>query len=127
MPPRDARAFLADIRDACRGIVKRTSGVSLEDYKSDESLRLICERLLGIVGEAISQLRTHSPGTLAKITDVDRIVGFRNIVIHGYYALVHDIVWTIVTTDVPRLLLEAEALLEESRRKNPGTDPDLFS
>lgn len=112
MPRRDPRAFLSDILDSCERIGRLASGRTLEDYKRDETLRLACERLLGIMGEAVSQLQHHDPAAMARVTESERIVGFRNILIHGYYQLVDDIVWTIIQNDVPRLKREARALLE---------------
>lgn len=41
-------------------------------------------------------------------------VGFRNRIVHDYAKVDAEIVWAIVQNEVPRLLENAEALLEES-------------
>lgn len=37
------------------------------------------------------------------------IVALRNRLIHGYFAVDHDILWTIVTDDIPRLIAALES------------------
>lgn len=113
MLPRDPRAFLSDILYACDGVLSRTQGKALDDYRADETLRLACERLLGIVGEAVVQLRRHDASLALQLGEVDRIAGFRNVIIHGYFKLVDDIVWEIVRSDLPRLRQNAAAMLEQ--------------
>ncbi len=45
---RDPPALLADIRDGCKRVARLISERSLDDYKEDETLRLACERVLGL-------------------------------------------------------------------------------
>lgn len=103
MPPRDVRAFLCDICTASDGIARRIQDLTFEQYLADETLRLAVERLLGIVGEAVAQLQKVSPGILGSQDEVRQIIAFRNILVHGYYTVSHDIVWTIVSVKVPLL------------------------
>ena len=44
------------------------------------------------------------------------IVGLRNRLIHGYDDIDHDIVWQIVTTDLPLLVLELSRSLPDRGR-----------
>jgi uncharacterized protein with HEPN domain len=55
MPPRDLRAYLFDIAEACRLVDEFTRGKSADDYAGDPLLRSGVERQLEIVGEALSQ------------------------------------------------------------------------
>lgn len=57
MSMRDPRAFLSDIVRSCDGVLTRVVGKTIDDCKHDETLRLACERLLSVAGEACSQLR----------------------------------------------------------------------
>jgi uncharacterized protein with HEPN domain len=47
-------------------------------------LRSAVERQFEIIGEALSQLAKIDPAVAARIPDLRRIVGFRNVLIHGY-------------------------------------------
>lgn len=111
MAMRDPRSFLSDICDACDRTLSRIDNKILDDYRADETLRLACERLLGIVGEAISQLRRWRPDLAAQISSVERIIAFRNVLIHGYFKIVDDIVWEIMTRELPVLRGQAASLL----------------
>ena len=42
------------------------------------------------------------------------IVALRNRLVHGYFAVDHDILWTIATDDVPRLIAALEAPPEDA-------------
>jgi uncharacterized protein with HEPN domain len=46
-----------------------------------------------------------------RITDFRRIIGFRNVLIHGYSIVNHERVWSTIMDDLPKLLAEVEALL----------------
>lgn len=92
----EARKYLADIQVACNRIARFTQGKTFEDYRGDELLRSAVERQFGIVGEALARLAQDSPDVAAAIPDHPRIIGFRNILIHGYAAVDDRIVWGVI-------------------------------
>jgi uncharacterized protein with HEPN domain len=51
------------------------------------------------------RFREGSPG------EYRRIIAFRNVLIHGYDALSHDVVWDIIQTKLPLLQREMEELM----------------
>jgi uncharacterized protein with HEPN domain len=110
----DAKKLLWDAQKAAQRVARFTAGKSFADYERDELLRSAVERQLEIVGEALNRLRRVDPATAATIRDIDRIVGFRNIVIHGYATLDDRIVWGIVESYLPTLGTELDALLAAS-------------
>ncbi len=44
-----------------------------------------------------------------------QIISFRNVLAHGYDAVVDQRVWQAVTTEVPILLVEVRGLMEEEQ------------
>lgn len=64
-------------------------GKTQQDYLADKGLRAMVERKLFVVGEAMSQLRSQFPEVAQDLPDVREIVGFRNVLAHGYFALDH--------------------------------------
>ena len=106
------RKLLEDILDAASFILDRTAGVSAAVYKSDRLLRQAVERNFEIVGEAVNRLRQSDPPVAARITDADRIVAFRNVLIHVYHLIDDDEVWRVITNSLPPLLREVQELLK---------------
>jgi len=76
--------------------IKRSAVIKLDDL-----LRSAVERQLAIVGEALTQLRRIDAATADAIADLPRIVGFRNILDHGYASVDIRIVWGAIGK-VPR-------------------------
>lgn len=73
-------------------------------------LRSAVERQFEIIGEALNRLKKVDPGTLARISDYQRIIGFRNVLAHGYDVISDEIVWDVVENKLPRLGQEIEEI-----------------
>ena len=116
MRPSSAK-FLEDIREAAQTVREITSGKKFADYQADKVLRLAVERCFEIIGEAMRRLDETDPETAAKISDFRRIIAFRNVLIHGYSLVKHDLVWSVIENQVPRLITEVEGLLTVARRQ----------
>jgi uncharacterized protein with HEPN domain len=113
MPPREAKKLLFDVQQAAAAIAEFTAGKTLDDYRADRMLRSAVERQFEIIGEALAQLTKADVITAAGITDRQRIIGFRNVLIHGYSGIRDDAVWEIVSNNLPTLRSEIDALLNE--------------
>jgi uncharacterized protein with HEPN domain len=109
---RDAGKWLEDILTEGKDALEFLAGKSQEDYLVDKGLRAMVERKLFVVGEAIAQLRTQFPEVADGLPDVREVVGFRNLLAHGYFALDHRRVYDIATASLPPLLKEAESVLK---------------
>ncbi len=113
MPLRDARAYLYDISVACTLIAEFVSGRSPVDYSRDAMLRSAVERQFEIIGEALNRLKQSDPDLAGRITDVSRIVAFRNRLIHGYATVSDEVVWGVIEASLPVLAREVACLLQE--------------
>jgi uncharacterized protein with HEPN domain len=111
-PPRDKRAYFWDILDAANSIISLTAHKTIADYLAERPLRSAVEREFEIIGEALNQLEKHLPEVRTKITDFTKIVSFRNRLIHGYFAIDHEVVWGAAELFLPTLVKEVKALLE---------------
>ncbi len=90
MRPESAK-YLEDIREAGRTILEAPSGRKLADCLGDKLLRLAVERCFEIAGEALRRLDDVDHETAARITDFKRIISFRNVLIHGYSLVKHEL------------------------------------
>ena len=70
------------------------------------------ERGFEIIGEALSQLHKLDPSTAESLTDWRAIIGFRNVLIHGYGQVNHNKTWDILQTELPILRRELDAMLK---------------
>ena len=113
MQPKTSKQ-LNDIRDAASFILQQTKGRSAVQYKSDRLLRQAVERNFEIIGEAVNRIRQGDAAIAAQITDADKIVAFRNVLIHGYHLIDDDEVWRVIANSLPLLLSEVEAILSAS-------------
>lgn len=105
------RACLFDIQHAALGIQSFVDGRTADDFKSDLLLRSAVERQFEIIGEAMNRLRAESPETCGKISEHQRIIGFRNVLIHGYDTVDHDVTWHIIYEKLPIVQREVDALM----------------
>jgi len=109
----ESKKYLYDIEQAAELALGFVTGKSFDDYIADPMLRSAVERQLEIVGEALAQLARIDPGTASNISEYQRIIAFRNILIHGYAEIDHRIVWNVLELKLPIVLREARTSLEQ--------------
>jgi uncharacterized protein with HEPN domain len=115
--PRDPRAFLWDGLEATKNIEAFIRGKSFDEFSTNVLLRSAVERQLEVLGEALGQLAKFAPDLAGQVPDLRRIVGLRNVLIHGYAVVNHDLVWRAVQEHLPPLRKVLRALAGP-----PGTD-----
>ncbi len=103
MSRHDPSVSLRHMRDHAHELVALMRDRSRGDLDSDRVLALAVVRLLEIIGEAATRVAVEERARWPAIP-WSSIVGLRNRLIHGYDDVDHDIVWAIVTTDLPALL-----------------------
>lgn len=82
-----------------------------EEYVSDIKTKRAIERDLEIIGEAANRIfKKEKDFTLENI---EKIIGTRNRIIHGYDKISDDLIWSIVINHIPKLKIEVELLLNE--------------
>ncbi len=111
--PRDARAYLWDMRRAADSIGDFLAGLDVDAYEESELVRSAVERKFEIIGEALAQLTKVEPALTARIPGFRAIIAFRNLLIHGYAVVDPQHVLGIAHTDLPQLVAVVDVLLEE--------------
>lgn len=66
-----------------------------------------------IVGEALAQLHKAAPHLAEVLPDYRAVIGFRNVLVHGYAVVTSGRVWRIATQDLPVLVAATEQLLTQ--------------
>ena len=107
----EVRKNLIDILQAAEEIRNFTSNMNLEAYEKSSVTQRAVERDFEIIGEALSRIRKIDEELLQRISEHQRIIGFRNILIHGYDIVDETVVWNAVTNHLPTLVKEIEDIL----------------
>lgn len=102
--------LLNDIQDAAYFIRDVAGGKSLDEYRRDRILRLAIERSFEIIGEDLKRLAQLDPEIAAQIGDYREIIAFRNVLIHGYDLVDHDLVWSTIEREIPTLLSDLKKI-----------------
>lgn len=108
---RELKKLLFDIQEAALAIKEFILGKSLADYESSDLLRSAVERKFEIIGEALNRIRQVDEEILEEIFEYRKIIGFRNILAHGYDAISNEIVWEICGESLDTLLENVDRLL----------------
>jgi uncharacterized protein with HEPN domain len=85
--------------------------MSFEKYSGNAMVKAAVERKFLVIGEAMTRLKKEHPEILDKITDHEKIIGFRNVLVHGYDIIDEATVWSAIKDSVPTLRHEVEDLL----------------
>jgi uncharacterized protein with HEPN domain len=109
---KDDEIRLRHMLDAANKAMAFVKGRSRYELGSDEMLALAVTRLLEILGEAARGLSEEFKKRNPKIA-WKQITGTRDRLIHGYFDVDLDIIWAIITRDLPPLVKELEGLLSE--------------
>lgn len=102
---------LRHMLDAAKEAVQFLQGRRRSDLDTERQLALSVVHLLEILGEAASNI---SEDFRRRHSDIpwSRVAGTRNRLIHGYFDIDLDIVWKIVTTQLPPLISHLEKIVK---------------
>jgi len=115
---RDPKERLRDILEAIAAI-DRYRDRDRSAFEQDELLQVWFLRHLQIIGEAARRL-PDEVRDLASDIPWHKIIGMRNILVHGYFAIDLDVVWDTVQRDVPLLKPAVEAMLKKLEEQGDG-------
>ena len=76
-------------------------------------LRAAVEREFEIIGEAMTQLARVDKAVATRISEYQRIIAFRNVLIHEYADVDDRLVWGVIETNLSTLVREIDALLAD--------------
>lgn len=104
--------LLEDIKDSGSFILKITISLNEASYFQDRVIRQAVERNFEIIGEALIRLRRLDPDSANCLGEVNKIIGFRNILSHAYDNIDHEVVWDVIRLYLPELITKVTKLLE---------------
>ena len=108
MQPREIRLYLQDLLESGERIIRLTGNISFAEYEAHDVIPSAVERMFEIIGEALVQLRKFHPDYVLNFSATQPIIDFRNRVIHGYFSVDREVVWSIAKARVPSLVVEVK-------------------
>lgn len=118
MPPED-RVRLLHMIEAAEAVANFVAGRKRDDLDSNDMLMFALARAIEILGEAASRLTPEMRSANSAVPWA-QISAMRNRLVHAYFDIDHDILWSTATIEVPSLLPILRSLLGDPIR-NGGT------
>jgi uncharacterized protein with HEPN domain len=110
--PRDYRLYLDDILESCSKIRQFTRGMSFQEFERDVKTQDAVIRNFEVIGEPANRLPEDVKARCSRV-EWAKIIGFRNILVHEYFGVKLETVWTAIQEKIPILEEEARSVLGE--------------
>lgn len=125
MPPHKLRGRLRDILDAIGELEGFTAGKTFEDVRATALLRRGIERDIEVISEASRHITAELIQQHPQVP-WHKVIAIGNILRHQYERVQADILWSIVTRDLPVLKQAVEAMIAtvEGKRAKDGAPGD---
>jgi uncharacterized protein with HEPN domain len=99
---KDYRLYIDHIREEVEYLLECQQGLTREALVEDGTLKRAVVRSLEIIGEATKKL----PDEFRRQHDQipwSQMAGMRDVLIHDYFGVDYDIVWDVLTKEIPTL------------------------
>jgi len=101
--------YLGHMLDTAREATERATHRGLDGFMEDEDLRLALAYRVQMIGEAARRV-SESTQRAHPAIPWKQIIGMRHKIVHDYLSVDYDIVWEVVSTDLPVLIEKLEAI-----------------
>lgn len=88
---------------------------NLDDFVSNPMAMDACITHIGHIGEQIGRIQEEAPILFDKYENIDpiEIKSMRNKLFHDYEGIINDVVWEVISEDLPQLKIAASGLIDE--------------
>lgn len=113
MSKRDLILLLEDMLESALKIKRYTTNLDYDSYLADDKTIDAVVRNFEIIGEAANRIDPDFRMINPEI-EWNRIRGFRNRIVHDYFGIDNEIVWTIIENDLENLIEQLEFVISKS-------------
>lgn len=104
-------AYLRHILNETQYLIEQTKELDKEEFLENETLQRAFVRSIEIIGEAAKQIPNDLRQRYSQI-QWREMGGMRDRLIHEYFGIDYDIVWDVVTNNVPILHREIQQIIQ---------------
>lgn len=110
---REDHIRLRHMLEAARDARSFAEGKTRQDLDEDRQMVLAVVKSMEIIGEAASQVSRETQESLPELPWAD-MIGMRHRLVHAYYDINLDVVWSTLRYDLPELIKALQDVVEES-------------
>lgn len=110
MSTHDADVTLKQIVEVCHKAVELRSSITWEEFRGDWRKRMLGERLVEVLGEAVKRLPADLRQRHPQLP-WDKIAGTRDYIAHGYDSVDYDVIWGVLDVEAGKLKASVLAIL----------------
>lgn len=104
--------YLRDIFKAIESIENFTSGLTFQNFKNDDKTSSAVIRKFEIIGEATKNIPKNVRSKYRKIP-WKKMAGMRDKLIHAYFQIDYDLVWSTIQNSLPELKKSIAEILKK--------------
>lgn len=110
MKNRDYTDYINDILNSIEEAIEFTGSMTFDEFSQDKKTVNAVIRSLEVLGEAAGKIPDDLREEAAEIP-WEKIIGMRNKLIHEYFGVDLEIVWTVIKEELPPLIQHLNKLL----------------
>ena len=108
------KSRLEHMLQAIERICRYTKGKNFEDFIADDMMYYAVVKNIEILGEASNRLTEEFRQAHPK-TPWKQVNGMRNYIVHEYFQVDNNVVWDVITNDLPILEQQIKEYLTEEK------------
>lgn len=116
MSNRDVLLLLDDMLQSALKIKRYVKDLDFDTFIADEKTVDAVVRNFEIIGEASNRIDTDFKDSNPEI-EWNRIRGFRNRIVHDYFGIDYEIVWSIIESYLDKLIDWLETIIDNNKTK----------
>ena len=112
MSKRQPKLLLEDILESAEKIIIYTKSLTFEEFVTDSKTIDAVIRNFEIIGEAANRLPDELKESHHEI-DWHKIRGLRNRIVHGYFGINYEIIWSIIEDYLIQLIDQMKQIIND--------------